>query len=69
MPWSSAILVEYVWCPNKVWQFTFEYCSWSQETSSENHHQPCFGKLACCPIPTLSFCACPPFCWVLVRLL
>jgi hypothetical protein len=37
-------------------QFSFEYCLQSQETISRIHHQPQFGRLACCPTSALSFC-------------
>jgi hypothetical protein len=49
----------------QVGQFSCECCPLSHEIISGIHH---FGKLACCTIPTLSLCAFPDLCLVLVCL-
>jgi hypothetical protein len=51
--------------PSKVGQFSFEYYPLSHEGSAGIHCLPCFGRLACCPTPTLSLCASSDLCLVL----
>jgi hypothetical protein len=46
-------------------KFSFGYCPLFHEISSRIHHLPHFGRLACHPSPTLSFCASPDLCSVL----
>jgi hypothetical protein len=55
--------------PRKVGQFSFQCCPLSHEISSRIHHLPGFGKLVCHSTPTLSLCASPNICSVLVCLL
>jgi hypothetical protein len=52
--------------PSKVGPFSFEYCLLFHGISSGIHHLPCFGRLACCPTPALSFCACSNLCCALL---
>jgi hypothetical protein len=51
---------------SKLGQFSFECCPLSHKIHPGIHHLSCFGRLACCPVPTLTFCASHDLCWMLV---